>query len=39
MTMRGLTTSYQLRHLYDFKPGDSILLHAAAGGVGLLVSQ
>lgn len=39
MTMRGLTTSYLLRHLYDFKPGDSILLHAAAGGVGLLVSQ
>jgi len=28
-----------MRRLYDFKPGDSILLHAAAGGVGLIVSQ
>lgn len=39
MTMRGLTASYLMRRLYDFKPGDSILLHAAAGGVGLIVSQ
>ncbi|MCE7761831.1 NADPH:quinone reductase [Pseudomonas putida] len=39
MTMRGLTASYLMRRLYGFKPGDSILLHAAAGGVGLIVSQ
>ncbi|MBB2496192.1 quinone oxidoreductase family protein [Aquipseudomonas ullengensis] len=39
MTMRGLTSSYLMRRIYDFKPGDSILLHAAAGGVGLIVSQ
>lgn len=39
MTMRGLTASYLMRLIYDFKPGDSILLHAAAGGVGLIVSQ
>ncbi|MNF31519.1 Quinone oxidoreductase 1 [compost metagenome] len=39
MTMRGLTSSYLLRRIYDFKPGDTILLHAAAGGVGLIVSQ
>lgn len=39
MTMRGLTASYLMCRLYDFKPGDSILLHAAAGGVGLIVSQ
>ena len=39
MTMRGLTASYLMRRLYEFKPGDSILLHAAAGGVGLIVSQ
>jgi NADPH:quinone reductase-like Zn-dependent oxidoreductase len=39
MTMRGLTSAYLLRRLYDFKPGQSILLHAAAGGVGLIVSQ
>ncbi|MNR12205.1 Quinone oxidoreductase 1 [compost metagenome] len=28
-----------MRRIYDYKPGDSILLHAAAGGVGLIVSQ
>lgn len=39
MTMRGLTASYLMRRLYEFNPGDSILLHAAAGGVGLIVSQ
>lgn len=39
MTMRGLTASYLLRRIYDFKKGDTILLHAAAGGVGLIVSQ
>ena len=39
MTMRGLTSSYLMRRIYDFKPGNTILLHAAAGGVGLLVSQ
>ena len=30
MTMRGLTSAYLLRRLYAFKPGDSVLLHAAA---------
>lgn len=39
MTMRGLTTAYLLRRIRDFKPGDTLLLHAAAGGVGLLVAQ
>ncbi|MFC5694652.1 quinone oxidoreductase family protein [Pseudomonas sp. GCM10022186] len=39
MTMRGLTSSYLMRRIHDFKEGDSILLHAAAGGVGLIVSQ
>jgi NADPH2:quinone reductase len=39
MTMRGLTSAYLLRRIYPFKAGDSILLHAAAGGVGLIVSQ
>ena len=39
MTMRGLTAAYLMRRIYDFKKGDSILLHAAAGGVGLIVSQ
>jgi len=39
MTMRGLTSAYLMRHIYPFKAGDTVLLHAAAGGVGLIVSQ
>ncbi|SFC37536.1 NADPH2:quinone reductase [Pseudomonas citronellolis] len=39
MTMRGLTSAYLLRRIHYFEPGDSILLHAAAGGVGLIVGQ
>ncbi|KVD87594.1 quinone oxidoreductase [Burkholderia ubonensis] len=39
MTMRGLTSAYLLRRIHAFNAGDSILLHAAAGGVGLIVSQ
>jgi len=39
MTMRGLTAAYLLRRIYPFRAGDSILLHAAAGGVGLIVAQ
>ncbi|WP_213302984.1 quinone oxidoreductase family protein [Paraburkholderia sacchari] len=39
MTMRGLSAAYLLRRIYPFKAGDAVLLHAAAGGVGLIVSQ
>jgi NADPH2:quinone reductase len=39
MTMRGLTSSYLLRRIADVSAGDTVLLHAAAGGVGLIVSQ
>lgn len=39
MTMRGLSAAYLLRRIYPFKAGDVVLLHAAAGGVGLIVSQ
>ncbi|WP_126285811.1 quinone oxidoreductase family protein [Burkholderia stagnalis] len=39
MTMRGLTAAYLLRRMHAFRAGDRILLHAAAGGVGLIVSQ
>ncbi len=39
-TMRGLTTSYLLRRIApNLKAGDTVLLHAAAGGVGLIFSQ
>ena len=39
MTMRGLTSAYLMRRMYDFKAGDTLLIPAAAGGVGLSVSQ
>ena len=39
MMLKGLTTHYLVCRCYPIKPGDSILIHAAAGGVGLLVCQ
>jgi NADPH2:quinone reductase len=39
MMVRGLTARYLLRATYAVKPGDTIVIHAAAGGVGLIVSQ
>ncbi|WP_332673659.1 quinone oxidoreductase family protein [Aromatoleum sp.] len=39
MTMRGLTSAYLMRRIWPLAPGDTILLHAAAGGVGLIVAQ
>ncbi len=39
MTMRGLSAAYLCRKIYPFQRGETILLHAAAGGVGLIVSQ
>jgi NADPH:quinone reductase len=39
MTMRGLTTAYLLRRIAPLRSGDTVLLHAAAGGVGLIFVQ
>ena len=39
MTMRGLTSAYLMRRVWPLRAGEWILLHAAAGGVGLIVSQ
>ncbi|MGV9709827.1 quinone oxidoreductase family protein [Gordonia sp. NPDC003424] len=39
MTMRGLTTGYLLRRIWPLAPGDTVLLHAAAGGVGMIFCQ
>lgn len=39
MTMRGLTSAYLMRRIHPFKAGGTLLLHAAAGGVGLIVAQ
>ncbi|HSE40697.1 MAG TPA: quinone oxidoreductase [Acidobacteriota bacterium] len=37
--LQGLTAHYLLRSTYEVKKGDPILIHAAAGGVGLLMCQ
>ena len=37
--LRGLTAQYLLRQSYVVKPGDRVLVHAAAGGVGSLLCQ
>ena len=37
--LKGLTAWYLLRRSYRVQPGDAILLHAAAGGTGTLLSQ
>jgi NADPH2:quinone reductase len=39
MMLQGMTARYLLRGCYDVKAGSSILIHAAAGGVGLIVCQ
>ena len=39
MMLQGLTAHMLLRGAYRVKPGDMILIHAAAGGVGLIVCQ
>ncbi len=35
--LRGLTAEYLLRRLYGVQPGDGVLVHAAAGGMGVLL--
>jgi NADPH:quinone reductase len=37
--LKGMTVRYLLRATYKVKKGETILLHAAAGGVGLILSQ
>jgi NADPH2:quinone reductase len=37
--LQGLTVHMLLRGVYAVKPGDTILIHAAAGGVGLIACQ
>jgi NADPH2:quinone reductase len=39
LLLQGLTAHYLVRSTYEVKEGDSILVHAAAGGVGLLLTQ
>ena len=37
--LQGLTAHYLVTSTYPVKPGDTVLVHAAAGGVGLLLVQ
>jgi len=39
MMLKGLTAQYLLRRTYRVKEGDTILVHAAAGGVGQILCQ
>ena len=39
MMLKGLTAEYLLHRTYQVKAGDTILFHAAAGGVGLIACQ
>jgi len=39
MMLQGMTARYLIRDIYKVGPGDTILVHAAAGGVGLIVCQ
>ena len=39
MMLKGMTARYLLRASYKVKAGETILLHAAAGGVGMIASQ
>jgi len=39
MMLQGMTARYLLHGCFQVKAGDTILIHAAAGGVGLIVCQ
>jgi len=39
MMLKGMTAEYLLRRTYQVQKGDNILVHAAAGGVGLILCQ
>lgn len=39
MMLKGMTAEYLLLRTFKVKPGDTVLYHAAAGGVGLILGQ
>ncbi len=39
MMLQGMTVQYLIRSTYRVQPGETILIHAAAGGVGLILCQ
>ena len=39
LLMKGMTAHYLLHRTYAVQPGDTVLVHAAAGGMGLILCQ
>ncbi len=39
MVLKGLTAQYLLRRTYRVAPGDTVRIHATAGGIGLILCQ
>jgi NADPH:quinone reductase len=39
MMVRGMTARYLVKATYAVQPGDTVVVHAAAGGVGLILCQ
>jgi NADPH:quinone reductase len=39
MTLKGITAQYLIRGAYPVQAGETVLVHAAAGGVGILLCQ
>jgi NADPH2:quinone reductase len=39
MTLQGMTVQYLIKRVYKVQPGDTVVWHAAAGGVGLIACQ
>lgn len=39
MIVKGLTAQYLLKSVYPVRPGETILVHAASGGVGVILTQ
>jgi NADPH2:quinone reductase len=39
LMLKGMTAEYLLHRIHRVRPGDTVLVHAAAGGVGLLLCQ
>jgi NADPH2:quinone reductase len=37
--LKGMTAHYLIKSVYPAQPGDSVLVHAGAGGVGLILTQ
>lgn len=39
MMLQGMTVRYLIRRVHEIAPGETVLIHAAAGGIGLIFCQ